>query len=240
MGKNTVAKMLPTLSTTVSEKRFTNNSVRPTSIRQMKRAGLEDREVIFVSGHKDPKTLANYDPLPTWEKRRKMANAIASGSRSSTTSEPSPSTSTSNDASPSPSTSTSNNASANASADASADEMSENDDSGQDGFLVPEDLITYMDFDPEKINVEVKKTSDKKEDKNSKNENKSVKKQVQIDGDHSKDFQLTQGTSTNAQNDPILLLLRREQELSAQESARKDKETATRLELLSNYINSKQ
>ena len=49
----------------------------------MKRAGMEDREVASVSGHKDPNSLKHYDPGPGMAKMAKMAEAIANGRRKS-------------------------------------------------------------------------------------------------------------------------------------------------------------
>ena len=58
--------------------RLTNNSIRPTSIRAMRRGGFERNDVAFVSGHKNLDTLMNYDALTVLD-RTKMALAIQKG-----------------------------------------------------------------------------------------------------------------------------------------------------------------
>ena len=69
--------MVPKLMEAVEHSRLTNNSIRPTTIRSMKRSGIEDRAIMTVTGHRCPQTLDNYDPEPTLEKKLDMANAIS-------------------------------------------------------------------------------------------------------------------------------------------------------------------
>ena len=59
-GIHTVAAMMPPLTRIFDLKRFTNNSIRPTAIRSMKRGGASDREIATVSGHRDEKSLQHY------------------------------------------------------------------------------------------------------------------------------------------------------------------------------------
>ena len=49
--------------------RLTNNQLRPSSIRAMKRAGKSDRFICTVTKHKRESTLANYDPEPELDER---------------------------------------------------------------------------------------------------------------------------------------------------------------------------
>ena len=76
-GIHTVAAMMPTLTRIFDLKRFTNNSIRPTAIRSMKRGGASDREIATVSGHRDEKSLQHYDPIATNKASAGMANSIA-------------------------------------------------------------------------------------------------------------------------------------------------------------------
>ena len=58
VGVNFVSLMMPKMCEAFGlERRFTNCNIRPTSIRLLKRAGIEDRAIAAVSGHKDLKTL---------------------------------------------------------------------------------------------------------------------------------------------------------------------------------------
>ena len=73
--------MLPTLCDALGLDRLTNCSIRPTAIRNMKRAGIEDREVATISGHKNIATLQNYAPQPPMKRRKEISRAIGSGGR---------------------------------------------------------------------------------------------------------------------------------------------------------------
>ena len=61
-GENQVAKMMPLLSQILGVPRITNSQFRPTSIRMMKRAKIDDRTIMELTGHKKIATLNNYDP----------------------------------------------------------------------------------------------------------------------------------------------------------------------------------
>ena len=68
--------MLPKLSEEIlGIPRLTNGQIRPTSIRRMKKAGIEDRVIMELTGHKKIENLASYDPLPenTVKIQRSMA-----------------------------------------------------------------------------------------------------------------------------------------------------------------------
>ena len=64
VGSTHVGKFMPTLSSILGIPRITNNQIRPTSIRKLKRAGFEDRVIMELSGHRQISTLAFYDPAP--------------------------------------------------------------------------------------------------------------------------------------------------------------------------------
>ena len=76
VGKNTVASMTPMLCKLVDVERRTNNNIRPTTIRNMKRGGATDREIITVTGHRDTRNLPSYDPNVGNEKAYAMAKSI--------------------------------------------------------------------------------------------------------------------------------------------------------------------
>ena len=78
IGKNSIGNLLPALCEVANVPRLTNNSIRPTSIRAMRRGGFDRNVVAFVSGHKDPDTLMNYDGLTTLDKT-KLALSIQKG-----------------------------------------------------------------------------------------------------------------------------------------------------------------
>ena len=50
IGESYVAKMLPELAEALGLPHLTNAQVRPTTIRKLKRAGIEDRTVMSLTG----------------------------------------------------------------------------------------------------------------------------------------------------------------------------------------------
>ena len=78
IGKNTIGNILPDLCEVANVPRLTNHSIRPTSIRAMRRGGFERSDIQFVSGHKSVDSLVNYDSLTVLD-RTKMALAIQKG-----------------------------------------------------------------------------------------------------------------------------------------------------------------
>ena len=209
--------MLPTLTELVSGKRFTNNSVRPTSIRQLKRAGMEDREVTSLSGHKDPNSLQHYDPGPGMAKMAKMAEAIANGKRAPhEISAPKPSTSHAAPSSSSePTATTSTAASTAASPDTSSLNILQSKEETNhyvEEMVVPLEDIQLLNFDPSQIVVIAQNEEIIPVEKNS------------LDN-------VTKTFSGKENEDPLLALLRREQDLTAQECNRIEKETSQRRQL---------
>ena len=70
-----IGKLLPNLCKVANVPVLTNHSIRPTSIRAMRRGGFERSDVAFVSGHKSIDSLSNYDAL-TVHDRTKLSLAI--------------------------------------------------------------------------------------------------------------------------------------------------------------------
>ena len=73
-----IGKLLPRLCKIAQVPVLTNHSIRTTSIRAMRRGGFDRNQVAFVSGHKDPKNLQNYDSLTVFDKT-KIALAMQQG-----------------------------------------------------------------------------------------------------------------------------------------------------------------
>ena len=78
VGETQVGKMLPTLCAAAGVERFTNKSIRPSSIRAMKRSGMGDRQITDVTLHKKIQTLENYDVGQTAADRRNACAALGS------------------------------------------------------------------------------------------------------------------------------------------------------------------
>ena len=77
VGKNLIGAFLPKLSVALGLERFTNDRIRPTSIRLLKRAEFSDRQMMSLTRHKSVGTLQNYDPSPTLKVHAGMATAIS-------------------------------------------------------------------------------------------------------------------------------------------------------------------
>ena len=75
VGKNFVSSLLPTLSKVLGIPHLTNCQVRPSVIGKMKNVA-DDREVMEVTDHVDPRSLENYHLTPSFERRLDMATAI--------------------------------------------------------------------------------------------------------------------------------------------------------------------
>ena len=69
--------MLPHLCKIVGVARYTNKSIRPTSIRNMKQGGATDREISTVSGHRNQASLVHYDPVVTNNTALAMADSVS-------------------------------------------------------------------------------------------------------------------------------------------------------------------
>ena len=76
LGKVIVQDMMPRISMHAGlSVRYTNHCVRATSVVLLKKAGFEDREVCFITGHSNPKSFSSYSE-PDEEVKAKMAFAL--------------------------------------------------------------------------------------------------------------------------------------------------------------------
>ena len=82
IGKNKIGEALPDISVLLNIPRLTNGQTRPTCVRNLKRAGAEDREIMFITGHKNPMSLKNYDPNPDFDKVLDMSMTLSNGGKS--------------------------------------------------------------------------------------------------------------------------------------------------------------
>jgi hypothetical protein len=93
VGENFVSKMLAQLSEAAEVPRMTNGQIRPTSVCLMVRAGIEDREIVTVTGHRSIDSLKSYNPHLTESRKIAIAQAISNGGKKRHSSDPNPSTS---------------------------------------------------------------------------------------------------------------------------------------------------
>ena len=76
MGKVVVQDMMPRISMHSDlSVRYTDHCVRATRVVILKKAGFEDREVCFITGHLNPNSLSSYSQ-PDEEMKAKMALAL--------------------------------------------------------------------------------------------------------------------------------------------------------------------
>ena len=105
MGKNEISKALPNLCIALGLEKCTNQQLRPTAIRNMKRGGAEDRDIIKISGHWNEKTLDHYDSTLTKDRQFHLCRLISGMSMSISKKRKAPSSSISMDIIPKPSAS---------------------------------------------------------------------------------------------------------------------------------------
>ena len=216
MGVNLVAGMIPKLCVSLGLPRYTNNSLRPTAIRQMKRGGAEDREIMSVSKHKKIETLSHYQPDPSSARKRHMAESIANGGRKIANLEnPTPSTSKQIE-------------------DSETFFVSEDD-----LILIPTNLASEIIVKrSEELPDNFLEKTDKKSEKE--NEKKAENPENSIEIDHLNDENsplLTQGDKSGLKSSKVLVLLEREQQLAAQETARRQESDKIRLSILKDISN---
>ena len=76
LGRVIIQDMMPRLSVHANlSMRYTNHCVRATSVVLLKKAGFDDREVCFITGHANPKSLNSYS-RPDESTVKKMAIAL--------------------------------------------------------------------------------------------------------------------------------------------------------------------
>ena len=67
LGINTIDKLMEMIPTTagldITSKRFTNHSLRKTTVTKLRKSGATNREIMAITGHKNEQSLADYDTL---------------------------------------------------------------------------------------------------------------------------------------------------------------------------------
>ena len=81
VGPVPIGNTLPELSEILEIPRITNGQIRPTSIRKMTRAGIEDRVIMELTGHTRLENLKFYDPVPENEVKIQRSVAILGGKK---------------------------------------------------------------------------------------------------------------------------------------------------------------
>ena len=92
LGVNTLSSMMKEISTKATlSKVYTNYCIQATTITLWSEAGLSDRHICHISGHRNPNTLQHYNSRPSSTQRRKCSDVLSSALQgSSQTTEISP------------------------------------------------------------------------------------------------------------------------------------------------------
>ncbi len=78
LGKNSISKMMPTISILADlSQRYTNHSIRTTSITTLDGAGHEGRHIMKVSGHKSETSIKHYSHHVSEGKKKDMSDSLA-------------------------------------------------------------------------------------------------------------------------------------------------------------------
>ena len=78
LGEKSLGGMMSTISEKYNlSQRYTNHSLRATSIQVLEDANIEGRHIIRVSGHKNKDSLANYARRLSTAKKRNLSNILA-------------------------------------------------------------------------------------------------------------------------------------------------------------------
>ena len=78
LGEKYLGKMLPTLSTKYElSQRYTNHSLRVTSLQVLDDANVDSRHIIRVSGHKNPESVSNYARRLSASRKRNISPLLA-------------------------------------------------------------------------------------------------------------------------------------------------------------------
>ena len=83
VGPNPIGSTMPDLSEILKIPRIVGAQIRPTSIRKMNRAGIKDRVIMELTGHKKLENLRYYDPAPENEVKIQRSVAILGGTKKS-------------------------------------------------------------------------------------------------------------------------------------------------------------
>ena len=77
LGKNTTPLCMPKICKILDlPRRYTNHCVRATGINILKRSGIDDRDIVKLTGHKAVSSLSHYNPHNNMEKKIAMAGAM--------------------------------------------------------------------------------------------------------------------------------------------------------------------
>ena len=67
LGVNTLDKLMEEIASKagldITSKRFTNHSLRKTTVTKLRKSGATNREIMAITGHKSEQSLADYDTL---------------------------------------------------------------------------------------------------------------------------------------------------------------------------------
>ncbi|CAG2219544.1 unnamed protein product [Mytilus edulis] len=79
MGKNSLAVMMPEISEKAKlSRRYTNHSIRATSITAMDESGIEARHIMRASGHRSEASIRSYSKRLSENKQREMSDSLNS------------------------------------------------------------------------------------------------------------------------------------------------------------------
>ncbi|VDI16195.1 Hypothetical predicted protein [Mytilus galloprovincialis] len=79
MGKNSLAVMMTEISEKAKlSRRYTNHSIRATSITAMDEAGIEARHIMRASGHRSEASICSYSKRLSENKQREMSDSLNS------------------------------------------------------------------------------------------------------------------------------------------------------------------
>ena len=86
VGKNTLSTFMPTISKLGGlSRRYTNHSIRATSITMMDNAGVSTRHIMKVSGHKSANSIVPYSDHVSNNKKREISGLFSSATVQSET-----------------------------------------------------------------------------------------------------------------------------------------------------------
>lgn len=78
LGVNTLGNMMKQISTAAGFSQiYTNHCVRATAITVWTEAGLSDRQICHISGHKNPASLRHYNSRPSNDQLRQCSDALS-------------------------------------------------------------------------------------------------------------------------------------------------------------------
>ena len=72
---NFTSRMVSVAGLDVAKKHFTIHSMRKTTVRKLKKAGVCSRDIMAITGHRNDQSLADYDQLDL-EEYREISNVV--------------------------------------------------------------------------------------------------------------------------------------------------------------------